>query len=135
MSYAVPYQSPKTGVANQLLLLAVFLYFKIIGKRYPFSWSNAVLYAAAASLSLVHNILDWFLASRGRKGMFLASLVGLTVGLANWSMCLYFIPRLNVAGAGIASIAAGALGILLFEIAALHTTREPPSIREDAPAV
>src|SRR6266700_112965 len=89
------------------LILIVFLYFKLLGRHYPFSWLNAVFYTASALFALLFSLLSWFLATHGRRGNLYCSLVGVAVGLANWRLCIYCIPRWKVPGAGMANVLGG----------------------------
>ena len=117
------------------LMSIVFLYFKLLGKHYPFSWSNAGVYAVAALYALLFSLLSWFLATFGRKGTLYASIVGIAVGLTNWGLCLYCIPRWKVLGAGAANVMGGGIGIILCEfVAFLMTNKYLPDKTDGAPA-
>lgn len=115
------------GCLGITILMA--LYFKLLGKHYPFDLGIAMMYAFSSYLYVVFGIFSWYFASMGRRGLLAQTLIGLTAGGVNFAACLLFIPRYHIGGAGMAY----ALGALV-GIGALLLLRIPGKSKYEDPA-
>jgi O-antigen/teichoic acid export membrane protein len=94
-----------------LVLLAV--YFKLLGKNWPFNLTTAMVYSFSAYLSFVFGILCWYYASMGRRGLLIQCLISLLAGGINLAACWLLIPQRHVVGAGMAYALGTMAGIVV----------------------
>ena len=99
-------------------LLAV--YFKLLGKRYPFDLTSAMVYSFSAYLSCVFGVLCWYFASMGRRGLLVQCLISLAAGGVNFAGCRLLIPRYHIVGAGWAYAMGTLVGIALLFLPAAN---------------
>lgn len=96
------------------LLLAALALF---GRRYPFDWSWALSFSAAAALVLTHGALSALYAARDFAGLRVSAAGGLVAGAANLALAYALVPRHGIGGAAAALALAYALGTAFFAAA------------------
>ncbi len=111
--------------AWSLFALSASLALSLFGRKYPFHWEWACLFATAAALILVHGIVAALYSARDFEGLCASVTGSLVAGLGNVGLGLILIPSLGITGAALALVGAYLLGLLAYAVYALRS--KPPA--------
>ncbi|MDE2237234.1 MAG: oligosaccharide flippase family protein, partial [Elusimicrobia bacterium] len=121
---------PLSAAAACGFLAAAVLGLKLFGRQYPMRPQWLALFAAAATLLLLHGVVSALLSARDFSGLSVSATGGLIAGVGNAVLCLWMIPRWGIGGAAGALIVGYALGLAFYAAAETEMVYSPRRFHE-----
>jgi O-antigen/teichoic acid export membrane protein len=96
-----------------IIFACEFVILKIYGSKYSMNFLLMFMFAAASILAISYSLYDWLLASQGKQGIKISTIVALITATCNVIFLLCLIPYFALYGAILSLLLSYAVGLFI----------------------